>query len=73
VLVVAHSGKVARGALVNVLERLAAARAHILGVVLNRARPDRHGYDYGPPFSAGTQAAYSRRALKAGEPEGRVQ
>lgn len=75
VLVVAHSGKVARGALVNVLERLANARARVLGVVLNRARPDRHGYDYGPPFTAGGQATYSRRALKAGTTtrEGRLQ
>jgi capsular exopolysaccharide synthesis family protein len=75
VLVVAHSGKVARGALVNVLERLANARARVLGVVLNRARPDRHGYDYGPPFTAGAQASYSRRALKAGNhpSEGRLQ
>jgi capsular exopolysaccharide synthesis family protein len=74
VLVVAHSGKVARGALANVLERLAHARARILGVVLNRARPSRHDYDYGPPFTAGAQAAYSRRALHAGTPsEGRPQ
>jgi polysaccharide biosynthesis transport protein len=75
VLVVAHSGKVARGALVNVLERLSNARARVLGVVLNRARPDRHGYDYGPPFTAGAQAAYSRRALKAPNhpSEGRLQ
>jgi capsular exopolysaccharide synthesis family protein len=75
VLVVAHSGKVARGALVNVLERLAHARARVLGVVLNRARPDRHGYDYGPPFTAGTAAAYTRRRLKAPNhsSEGRLQ
>ena len=75
VLVVAHSGKVARGALVNVLERLANARARVLGVVLNRARPDRHGYDYGPPFTAGTVAAYTRRRLNAPNhsSEGRLQ
>jgi polysaccharide biosynthesis transport protein len=74
VVVVAHSGKVARGALVNVLERLTAARARILGVVLNRAKPSRHEYDYGPPFTAGAQAAYSRRALRAGtaSSEGRL-
>jgi capsular exopolysaccharide synthesis family protein len=75
VLVVAHSGKVARGALVNVLERLTHARGHVLGVVLNRARPDRHGYDYGPPFDAGTSAAYFRRELRAPShpSEGRIQ
>jgi Mrp family chromosome partitioning ATPase len=74
---VARSGKVARGALANVLERLVNARARILGVVLNRARPDRHAYDYGPPFTAGTSAAYTRRALRAGSSaihdEGRLQ
>jgi capsular exopolysaccharide synthesis family protein len=77
VVVVARSGKVARGALANVLERLRNARAHILGVVLNRARPDRHSYDYGPPFTAGARAAYGRRALRAGSiethTEGRLQ
>jgi succinoglycan biosynthesis transport protein ExoP len=77
VLVVARSGKVARGALANVLERLANARARILGVVLNRARPDRHAYDYGPPFTAGAGPAYSRRALGSGSTthhdEGRLQ
>lgn len=77
VIVVARSGKVARGALANVLERLHNARARILGVVLNRARPDRHAYDYGPPFTAGERAAYGRRALRAGSThthtEGRLQ
>lgn len=48
VLVVAHSGKVSRGELLHVLDRLANAGAPLWGVILNRARPDRHGYDYGP-------------------------
>ena len=50
VLVVARSGKVDRNAFVHLLERLANARAHLLGVVLNRARTGRDGYDYGPSF-----------------------
>jgi hypothetical protein len=33
-----------------VLECLANAGAPLWGVVLNRARPDRHRYDYGPYF-----------------------
>jgi capsular exopolysaccharide synthesis family protein len=48
VLVVARSGKVTRSELFRVLERLANARAPLMGVVLNRARPDRDRYDYGP-------------------------
>jgi capsular exopolysaccharide synthesis family protein len=48
VLVVAHSGKVTRGELLHVLDRLAGAGAPLWGVILNRARPDRHFYDYGP-------------------------
>ena len=63
VLVVARSGKVARTALAHVLERLMNARAHVLGVVLNRARPDRHAYDYGPSFTPEAYGAAGRRAL----------
>jgi receptor protein-tyrosine kinase len=48
VLVVARSGKVTKAALVHVLERLVNARAFVLGVVLNRARPDLDRDDYGP-------------------------
>jgi capsular exopolysaccharide synthesis family protein len=51
VLVVARSGKVTRNALVQVLERLVNARAYVLGVVLNRARPDLDGDDYGPALA----------------------
>jgi capsular exopolysaccharide synthesis family protein len=50
VLVVARSGRVTRDAVGRVLERLAQARGRVLGIVLNRARPERHAYDYGPPF-----------------------
>jgi succinoglycan biosynthesis transport protein ExoP len=50
VLVVARCGKVTGSALSQALERLAQARAHVVGVVLNRARPERHQYDYGPYF-----------------------
>jgi succinoglycan biosynthesis transport protein ExoP len=50
VLLVARSGKVARDAVARVLERLTQARGRVLGIVLNRARPERHAYDYGPPF-----------------------
>ncbi len=50
VLVVASSGKVSRGELLHVLESLANAGAPVWGVILNRARPDRDRYDYGPYF-----------------------
>ncbi len=50
VLVVARSGRVTRDAVGRVLERIAQARGRVLGIVLNRARPERHAYDYGPPF-----------------------
>jgi capsular exopolysaccharide synthesis family protein len=65
VLVVAQSGKVARTALAHLLERLSNARANVLGVVLSRARPDRHAYDYGPSFTPETYPLASRRALPA--------
>ncbi|HVQ31857.1 MAG TPA: polysaccharide biosynthesis tyrosine autokinase, partial [Vicinamibacteria bacterium] len=65
VLVVAQSGKVARTALAHLLERLSNARANVLGVVLSRARPDRHAYDYGPTFRPDTYPLASRRALPA--------
>ncbi|MET0554920.1 MAG: polysaccharide biosynthesis tyrosine autokinase [Vicinamibacteria bacterium] len=51
VLVVARSGKVTRDAVARVLSRLTQARGRVLGIVLNRARPERHAYDYGPPFA----------------------
>lgn len=63
VLVVARSGKVARSAVAHLLERLANARARVLGVVLNRARPDRDAYDYGPSFTPEAYAVTRRRAL----------
>jgi polysaccharide biosynthesis transport protein len=51
VLIVARCGKVRAKDLVDTVERLQRAGAHIAGAVLNRARPDRHAYDYGPSFS----------------------
>jgi len=67
VLVVARSGKVDRNAFVHLLERLANARAHLLGVVLNRARAGRDGYDYGPFFPPAAFTA-GRYALPAAAP-----
>jgi polysaccharide biosynthesis transport protein len=64
VLLVARSGKVDRNAFVHLLERLANARAHVLGVVLNRARTGRDGYDYGPSFPPAAFTG-SRYALPA--------
>jgi capsular exopolysaccharide synthesis family protein len=51
VLVVAQAGRVGRGALAQVLGRLSLAQSRVAGVVLNRARPQRHAYDYGPSFA----------------------
>jgi capsular exopolysaccharide synthesis family protein len=48
VIVVARSGKVTRNELFHLLERLANARAPLMGIVLNGARPERDRYDYGP-------------------------
>ena len=71
VLVVARSGKVSRTALAHVLERLANARANVLGVVLNRARPDRDAYDYGSSFRPEAYALAPRGALaSAGDARG---
>ena len=66
VLVVAHSGKVMRGELLHVLERLANAGAPLWGVILNRARPDRHRYDYGPYFIPDARARERYRPLALG-------
>jgi succinoglycan biosynthesis transport protein ExoP len=63
VLVVARSGKVARGELLHVLDRLAHAGAPLWGVVLNRVRPDRHPYDYGPYFLPASLGREGRRPL----------
>ena len=46
VMVVAAAEKLPRAAVRRTLERLAESGARILGVVLNRARLDRHAYDY---------------------------
>jgi capsular exopolysaccharide synthesis family protein len=70
VLVVARSGKVERNAFLHLLERLANARARLLGVVLNRARPGRDGYEYGPSFPP-VAFAGGRSALPAGASRGR--
>jgi polysaccharide biosynthesis transport protein len=78
VLVVTHSGKVTRSALNHVLERLVNAGGRVLGVVLNRARPDKHAYDYGPGFAREAVVVTGRRALQAApeahghEPSGRL-
>jgi Mrp family chromosome partitioning ATPase len=66
VLVVARSGKVTRSALVHVLERLVNARAFVLGVVLNRARPDLDRYDYGPAFTPEAFVSDARLRLPSG-------
>jgi capsular exopolysaccharide synthesis family protein len=66
VLVVARSGKVTRSALTHVLERLGNAGGKVLGVVLNRARPDRHAYDYGPGYARDAFVVSGRRALGPG-------
>jgi polysaccharide biosynthesis transport protein len=68
VVVVARCGKVTTTGLAQVLERLAQARAQVLGVVLNRARPDRNLYDYGAAFDVGAFAMRPYRALPAGSP-----
>jgi capsular exopolysaccharide synthesis family protein len=75
VIVVARSGKVTRSELFHLLERLANARAPLMGIVLNGARPERDRYDYAPGvvpdvFGEGRQG---RLALTAGalEPPGR--
>jgi capsular exopolysaccharide synthesis family protein len=70
VLVVAHSGKVTRNELGHVLEKLSNARAPIMGVVLNRARPDRDRYDYGGYFGAESTPSRARRALPHGRAHG---
>jgi succinoglycan biosynthesis transport protein ExoP len=64
VLVVARSGKVTKTDLVHVLERLVNARAFVLGVVLNGARPDRDGFDYGPAFDHEAFAHEGRLQLR---------
>jgi polysaccharide biosynthesis transport protein len=66
VLVVARSGKVARGELLHVLDRLAHAGAPLWGVVLNRVRPNRHPYDYGPYLLPDSLAGGKRRPLTLG-------
>jgi capsular exopolysaccharide synthesis family protein len=48
VIVVARSGKVTRSELFHLLERLANARAPLMGIVLNGARPERDRYEYAP-------------------------
>ncbi len=63
VLVVARAGKVSRGELLHVLECLANAGAPLWGVILNRARPDRHRYDYGPYFVPDARARDRARSV----------
>jgi capsular exopolysaccharide synthesis family protein len=50
VVMVARCGKVTTDALGHALERLAQAKGHVAGIVLNRARPEREQYDYSPYF-----------------------
>lgn len=66
VVVVARCGKVKSKDLMDTLERLTRAGARIAGVVLNRARPDRHAYDYGPSFSPEAFAGRPSRLAAAG-------
>jgi len=66
VLVVVRCGRVAVSTLTQALVRLSQARANVAGVILNRARPERHRYDYGPYF--GPDAFAARRAVLAADP-----
>jgi capsular exopolysaccharide synthesis family protein len=66
VVIVARCGKVKTKDLVDTLDRLKRAGARIAGVVLNRARPDRHAYDYGPSFSPEAFAGRPARLAAAG-------
>lgn len=45
-LLVLHTGKTRRDALVNAVERLSKTGTHIFGVVLNKVKLDRSGYGY---------------------------
>lgn len=71
VLVVARAGKVTRDAVARVLDRIDQARGRVLGIVLNRARPARHAYDYGPPYApAAYGGARPEAALALTRPRG---
>jgi capsular exopolysaccharide synthesis family protein len=64
VIVVAHSGRVMIHELAQTVERLLQARARVLGLVLNRARPRLVRYDYGASVPLGRMG--SGRGLPAG-------
>jgi polysaccharide biosynthesis transport protein len=59
VVLVVQCGQVAANELQQILDRLLRAGSQVLGVVLNRARPDRHRYDYGPSLAPGALPARS--------------
>ncbi len=67
VLLVVQRGRVATTGILHVLDRLAQAGANVLGVVMNRARPGRPGYDYGPVFAAEFLPAHTG-VVPAGNP-----
>jgi len=62
VIVVAAAETVPRAAVRRTLERVAESGARVLGVVLNRARIDRHGYDYEHHYGHGYGAYHQAPA-----------
>jgi Mrp family chromosome partitioning ATPase len=67
VMVVAGAEMVPRKAVAHSLERLAATRGRILGVVLNRAQVSKHSYYYGHYYGyyGGDYGAEARGAAQA--------
>jgi capsular exopolysaccharide synthesis family protein len=68
VLVVTGAETVPRAAVRRTLERLAESGARVLGVVLNRARVDRHAYEYQHHYGHG-YGAYHRAPAPPAAPE----
>jgi capsular exopolysaccharide synthesis family protein len=62
VVVVAAAEAVPRAAVRRTLERLAESGARVLGVVLNRARVDRHSYEYRHHYGHGYRAYHGAPA-----------
>jgi capsular exopolysaccharide synthesis family protein len=69
VLLVVQCGRVGTNQVLQMMDHLTQAGANVLGVVMNRARLDRRGYDYGPVFNP---EVLSPRVglLTAGSPRG---
>jgi polysaccharide biosynthesis transport protein len=65
-VLVVQCGRVAIHELDQMIERLGQSGARLAGIVLNRARPDRYRYDYGPTYVAGVLPARSAQFLPAG-------